>query len=257
MNKNGLDDRSRERKVSLWVMGISGFFLVSFFLVPLINENGSIPELSGRANAFDYATVDGWGSWGNSESNSNSHIGHNQSEFGHFAWTELDPYSALIYGFGDLNCHNKNERSWEINGNQMPVCTRDVGIFFGAFLGGLLFFRRGHNRWTVRDSFLSVFPDDKLKKIYDNDWRIHVIWIFAALAIIPIGLDGGIQMITDYESNSFNRLITGTPFGIFIMWFFCSSLSSRPGLFELNPSRVNLPGNAKLMTEEEVISESE
>ena len=64
VNKNGLVNRSRERKVSIWVMSISGFFLVSFFLVPLINQSGSIPEMSGRANAIDYATIDGWGSWG-------------------------------------------------------------------------------------------------------------------------------------------------------------------------------------------------
>ena len=29
----------------------------------------------------------------------------------------------------------KHERSWEINGNQMPVCTRDVGMFFGIAVG--------------------------------------------------------------------------------------------------------------------------
>lgn len=248
VNKNGLVNRSRERKVSIWVMGISGFFLVSFFLVPLINQSGSIPEMSGRANAIDYATIDGWGSWGNSDSVSKVGVGHNQSEHGHFAWTELDLYSASIYAFGDLNCHNKHERSWKINGNQMPVCTRDIGIFFGAFLGGLLFFRRGHNRWTIRDTFLSVFPDEKLETIYKNDRRILSLWAIAALAIIPIGLDGGIQMITDYESNSLNRLVTGTPFGVFIMWFFISSLCSRPNQFNLDPSGVLLPNNAILMT---------
>ncbi len=246
MNKNGLLERARERKVSAWVMGVSGFFLVSFFIAPLINDEGSISELSGRANAFDYATIDGWGNWGNSQ-HGQIVAGHNQSEHTTFAWTDLDPYSAFIYGFGDLNCHNKHERSWSINGNQMPVCTRDIGIFFGAFLGGLLFFRRGHNRWTIRDSFLSVFPDEKLESLYENDWRIITIWGLAALAIIPIGLDGGIQMITSYESTTLNRLLTGTPFGIFLMWFFCASLSSRPTLFDLDPSRVMLPANARLM----------
>ena len=34
MNKNGLDNRSREKKVGLWVGGVSTFLLVSFFLVP-------------------------------------------------------------------------------------------------------------------------------------------------------------------------------------------------------------------------------
>jgi len=128
----------------------------------------------------------------------------------------------------------------------MPVCTRDIGIFLGAFLGALLFFRRGHNRWTIRDSFLSVFPDEKIKPLYDNDRRILAMWAIAAIAVIPIGLDGGIQMLTSYESNTISRLLTGAPFGVFITWFFCSSLCSRPAKFSLDASQVILPGNARL-----------
>ena len=60
MNKNGLDNRSREKKVGLWVGGISTFLLVSFFLVPFYLPEGSVPKLSGRANAFDYHSEDGW-----------------------------------------------------------------------------------------------------------------------------------------------------------------------------------------------------
>ena len=62
------------------------------------------------------------------KSKETSGVGHNQSAYGTFAWTELDPYAAFIYAFGDLNCHTKSERSWVINGNQMPVCVRDVGF---------------------------------------------------------------------------------------------------------------------------------
>ncbi|MCH1587861.1 MAG: DUF2085 domain-containing protein, partial [Flavobacteriales bacterium] len=53
-------------------------------------------------------------------------------------WTSLNPYAGFVYGFGDLNCHQKHERSFEINSNQMPVCTRDVGIFFGLVVGGMV-----------------------------------------------------------------------------------------------------------------------
>ena len=86
----------------------------------MVVETGEIPEIkNGRANAFDFATEDGFWSSGNENVNPNET----------FAWTELNPYSAFIYAFGDLNCHNKGERSILINENQMPVCTRDVGIF--------------------------------------------------------------------------------------------------------------------------------
>ena len=45
--------------------------------------------------------------------------------------TELPTAHAIAYAFGDLNCHNLGERSWTINGNQMPVCVRDLGILLG------------------------------------------------------------------------------------------------------------------------------
>ena len=244
--RNGLGDRSREKKIGLWIAGISGFLFLSFFLAPSLLDEGSVPMLSGRANAFDYATEDDFGSWGNQQTNNHSSAGHDQSQHGTFSWMELDPYTGFIYAFGDLNCHNKHERSWEINGNQMPVCTRDLGIFFGAFLGGLLFAYRGHNRWTIRDSFLSVFPDEKMTQIYLNDYRLKVVLGFRALAIIPISLDGGIQMLTSYESTNIMRVLTGTPFGFFLFWFFAASLASRPAKFDFEASDVILPANAKL-----------
>ena len=60
MLRNGLEQRSREKKVGLWVGGISSFFLISFFLVPFYLPENSVPELSGRANAFDYHSEDSW-----------------------------------------------------------------------------------------------------------------------------------------------------------------------------------------------------
>ena len=79
MEKNGLSDRGRERKVGMWIFGIFGFFFISFFLSPSLLTSGTVPELDGRANAFDYMTVDGKFSSGND----------GKSET--FAWTELDP----------------------------------------------------------------------------------------------------------------------------------------------------------------------
>ena len=242
MERNGLVDRSRERKIGLWIGGVSLFFLVSFFLVPFYLPTDSVPELSGRANTFDYYSED---SWGNVQTSDSGEVGHNQSEYGLFAWSELDPYAAFIYGFGDLNCHNKAERSWEINGNQMPVCVRDVGIFLGLAIGGFIFSRRGLNRWTLRDSFLSLFPDRMMDGIYRKNRRTIVLLAIAAIAVMPMALDGFTQMLTSYESTATMRLITGTPFGIFIGAFLASSLSARPAFFNREPSQVMLPSGSR------------
>ena len=242
MQKNGLEHRSREKKVGLWIGGVSSFFLVSFFLVPFYLPADSVPELSGRANAFDYQSED---SWGNTQANDKNGMGHNQSEKGVFVWSDLDPYAGFIYAFGDLNCHTKAERSWEINGNQMPVCVRDVGIFLGLAIGGFLFSRKGFNRWTIKDTFLSLLPDNKLQSIYKNDRRMLAMLVIAAVAAIPMAIDGFTQMLTDYESNAMMRLLTGTPFGVLIGAFMSASFSARPAFFQLDPAKVQLPSGSR------------
>ena len=239
MEKNGLGDRLREKKVGNWVSGISSFFLISFFIVPLYLPSGTVPELSGRANTFDYFSEDSWGNVQQEEGK----LGHNQSEHGLFAWSELDPFAAFIYGFGDLNCHNKAERSWEINGNQMPMCVRDIGIFLGFAIGGFIFSRRGYNRWTIRDTFLSIFPDSKLEQVYVKNSRLKLLIIVAIIMIAPMGFDGFIQLFTDYESNAFMRLITGLPFGVFIGLFLSASFAARPVHFGNLAETVKLPSN--------------
>jgi len=243
MERNGLDNRNRERKVGNWVGGISSFLLISFFLVPAYLPADSVPELSGRANAFDYYSED---SWGNIQSDNSKEVGHNQSEHGIFAWGDLDPYAAFVYGFGDLNCHNKAERSWEINGNQMPVCVRDVGIFLGLAIGGFLFSRRGLNRWTIRDSFLSLWPGSYMQSVYKNNRRTLAMVAIAGLFVLPMALDGFSQLLfASYESNAMLRLATGTPFGIFLGAFIAASFSARPALFSLDPTRVILPSGSR------------
>ena len=97
MEKNGLLDRRRERKVGLWVFGIGAFFFVSFFLAPLLLPNDSVPDLGARANALDYGTEDGAFSKGNTPS-ALTHVHEDGTVHlnEHFAWSDLDPYTAFI-----------------------------------------------------------------------------------------------------------------------------------------------------------------
>ena len=253
--RNGIGDRSREIKVSRWVFGIAGFYCISMFLVPFMMPTDSVPELSGRANMMDYASDD---SWGNHDHSEDGEMGLNQSAHGgNFSWSELNPYYAFVYAFGDLNCHQKHERSWTINGNQMPVCARDVGIFFGLALGGWWFSRRGLNRWTIRDSFLTLFPDSMTAPLYIKDRRLSTMFGIGLLFCLPVILDGGIQAITSYESTNPVRILTGLPFGFIIGWYLCASLSSRPEKFGFDASTVQLPAGARLSTAVGSTEESE
>jgi len=47
-------------------------------------------------------------------------------------------FSAVVYGFGGVICHQLPERSFHLFGAQLPVCARCVGIYAGAFLGWAL-----------------------------------------------------------------------------------------------------------------------
>ncbi|MGY8702089.1 MAG: DUF2085 domain-containing protein [Candidatus Poseidoniales archaeon] len=241
--------KSRAQKVGSWVFGVSLFFLISFFLAPATLGADSVPRLSGRANAFDYAQDDGWGSWGNGVNEGG--IGHNQPAEGLFSWTQINPYAGFIYSFGDLNCHQKYERSWEINGNQMPVCTRDVGIFLGLAIGGWLFSRRGSNRWTITDSFLSVLGPKRLDLIYESSKRKVAAAAIVGISVLPIAIDGFTQMLTSYESTNPVRLITGGAFGVFLGLLIAAMFSAKPSDFDGRPELVRLPGRARLVKNKE------
>ena len=245
MEKNGLEHRFRERKIGLWIASVSGFFFFSFFFAPLILPEGTVGELNGRANTLDFGSKTGSMSQGNSPGGLvHEHADGTLHQHEQFSWSELDPYTGFIYAFGDLNCHQNHERSWEIGGNQMPVCTRDVGIFFGLMMGGVLFSRRSYNRWTVRDTCLSMLPDEWLTGVYARNWRTLAWLACGVLLCVPLLIDGFTQLLTDYESNNFTRPMTGAPFGLGLAVLIGASIAARAEKFA-SAGAVLLPGNAR------------
>jgi uncharacterized membrane protein len=97
----------------------------------------------------------------------------------------------LIYGAGDRLCHQKADRSFFINENQMPFCSRCTAIWSGLAIG-LCFM---------------VFY-----KIELNEKFLFLIII----GIVPIGIDGIGQLLGFWESNNIIRLITGLLAGIVV-----------------------------------------
>ncbi|MGA1873927.1 MAG: DUF2085 domain-containing protein [Thermoplasmatota archaeon] len=107
-----------------------------------------------------------------------------------------DPFARAIYRFGDRYCHQKDHRSYELNGNQMPVCARDIGLFLGIFLGCVL------------------------GSMYKRSIPLLVLGMF----ILPMALDGGFQSLTAYESFNPLRLVTGAVGGLGIGLYLNGSL---------------------------------
>ncbi len=93
----------------------------------------------------------------------------------------MNPVAKVVYYIGDVNCHQKSERSYSYNQNQMPFCARDVGIFAGLAIG-----------FT-----------------YALGRRIELTLPLILLSLVPIGIDGTVQLLTDYESTNIRRVFTG------------------------------------------------
>lgn len=90
----------------------------------------------------------------------------------------------MVYSFGDYFCHQKSERSFYINENQMPFCSRCTSIWLGIVLGlGFM-----------------VFYSIELS----NKFLLIII-----LGILPLGVDGIGQLLGFWESINLVRLITG------------------------------------------------
>jgi uncharacterized membrane protein len=114
----------------------------------------------------------------------------------------------VLYWIGDFNCHQKEERSIILNDNQMPYCARDVGMFLGMTAGALLMVW-SRPRFSIWETSVSMLPESALKKVKG----VMPIFFFAVMFwgafLVPMMLDGGYQLLTDYESTNPVRIVTG------------------------------------------------
>lgn len=137
---------------------LSSIWLALVVLAPYMVPAGTLEDLSGRVGYHDNDAL----------------------------FADLDPLPRLIYWIGDAQCHQIAERSYFLNGNEMPFCARDLGLFLGVAIGfGVVSF-----------------------------FRYKINPLFVLLGLVPMGIDGGAQLLTDYESNNTLRMITGVIAGV-------------------------------------------
>jgi uncharacterized membrane protein len=129
-------------------------------LAPLALPKGSVSDLSGLVAISD------------NEDTINDMV---------FPWN-------FVYSTGDRLCHQKAERSFFINDNQMPFCSRCTAIWLGLVIGlGFMVFY----------------------KIQLNEKFLFAI----LLSLVPIGVDGIGQLFGFWESTNVIRVITGLLIG--------------------------------------------
>ena len=173
-------------KIVLVLFFISLIWAVAMFLAPATLPSGEVADLDGLANHIDYEA----------------------------RWAELPLPHAIVYYIGDAECHQISNRSFYVAGNQMPVCSRDTGIFlFGTI--GIFMAMIARPGPTVSRMLIGLLPKRARSFI---EGRIPEFWflvITAAFFLVPLALDGGLQLFTGYESTNAARLLTGSLAG----WF--------------------------------------
>lgn len=103
----------------------------------------------------------------------------------------------FIYEFGDRWCHQISDRSFSLNGNQLPVCMRCVGIFAGIPLGILL---------------------SLITKMKTGPALVKQVLTVVGIGVLPIVIDGGGQLVGFWVSSSLSRIVTGFMGGIAIAY---------------------------------------
>lgn len=104
--------------------------------------------------------------------------------------------SNFFYDFYSKSCHQIKERSFLINGDKLGVCSRCTAIYFGFFLGTILY------------SFL--------RKL--NNINLPSIWIL----LVPAGLlfaDAAGDIVGIYRNSLLSREITGGLVGIVLPFY--------------------------------------
>jgi uncharacterized membrane protein len=149
----------RRQKLSKAIMIFFILFLlwaVLQALAPISLPSGSVKDLSGMVGVSD-----------------------NEEAIG-----KMPPPWNSLYSLGDKLCHQKAERSFFINGNEMPFCSRCTAIWLGLVIGL---------------GFMMLYT------IQLNEKFLFIIII----GIVPMGIDGVGQLLGFWESTNIIRLITG------------------------------------------------
>ena len=102
----------------------------------------------------------------------------------------FDNISAPIYNFFSFVCHQQPERSFSLSGHPFAVCSRCFGIYFGLFLGFIVY---------------PFFRD------IENVEPLPRAWLFAAM--IPIGIDWTLGVFNVWANTHFSRFVTGAILG--------------------------------------------
>lgn len=96
-----------------------------------------------------------------------------------------------LYSFFSYICHQIPERSFNVFGGPMAVCSRCFGIYFGLLLGATAYtFWRG----------------------VDDLEPLSKVWLF--IGMVPVGIDWSLTAFGIWENTPVSRVLTGAILGV-------------------------------------------
>ena len=160
-----MNRRTPFQKWKLTMLAIFVAWLAVLLIAPFTLPSGSVRDLSGSVGKLDNPGQE----------------------------ARMNPFADVVYTVGDIECHQIAERSYYLNGNELPVCSRDVGTAIGLITGMLvgIFFVRRINPFLL------------------------------AVGLLPMLIDGGLQSVSSYQSTNDLRIVTGIIAGVAAALLLC------------------------------------
>ncbi|MEZ5429158.1 MAG: DUF2085 domain-containing protein [Pyrinomonadaceae bacterium] len=130
-------------------------------------------------------------------------------------WTGL---SEPLYKFFRFLCHQMPERSFYLVGNQLAVCSRCFGVYFGLVFGFL------------------IYP---LIRSIDEIEPLPRVWLF--LSVVPIGVDWSLGVLGIWDNTHLSRFVTGLILGSMCAIFIIPALVELGQLISNKRNKKGLP----------------
>jgi uncharacterized membrane protein len=108
-------------------------------------------------------------------------------------WT---PLATLLYAAGSLICHQIPERSFHVQGSQLPVCARCAGLYGGGALGSVVAAAIGGRLLRRR-------------RLPPISWQ----WIGTSLAALPTIATFVLEWVGGWHISNTTRAMSAVPLG--------------------------------------------
>jgi hypothetical protein len=119
------------------------------------------------------------------------------------------PAAGMLYAAGALICHQLPDRSFHLEGIQLPVCARCFGLYSGAALGSAAGAVASGRRWLARRPLL---------------WTRSMKWVATGAAALPTLATFALEWGFGWPISNSVRATSAIPLGCAVAFVVTSAL---------------------------------